>query len=102
MVAGAPKLQARQVIVQGLIAFIDAGGVVLNVGTKSGLKAGDRLSVERVIKEIKDPATGAVLRRMSSKIGMVEVTELDEGSAVARIVDGSGFKVGDVAKTVTQ
>jgi len=85
-----------------MVAFVDANGVVLNVGAKAGVKAGDRLSVERVTREIKDPSTGAVIRRMSSKIGMVEVTEVDEGSAVAKIVDGKDFKVGDMAKTATQ
>ncbi|MBV9610489.1 MAG: curli production assembly protein CsgG [Acidobacteria bacterium] len=102
VVAGAPKLATRQVLVQGMVAFVDANGVVLNVGSKAGVKAGDRLSVERVTREIKDPSTGAVIRRMSSKIGMVEVTEVDEGSAVAKIVDGKDFKVGDMAKTATQ
>jgi hypothetical protein len=58
--------------------------------------------VERVSQEIKDPATGAVLRRMSSKIGTVEVSDVDEVSAVAKIVDGAGFKVGDLAKTSLQ
>jgi len=102
VVAGAPKLAVRTVLVQGMVAFVDANGVVLNVGAKAGVKAGDRLSVERVTREIKDPSTGAVIRRMSSKIGMVEVTEVDEGSAVAKIVDGKDFKVGDMAKTATQ
>ncbi|HEV8524621.1 MAG TPA: CsgG/HfaB family protein [Terriglobales bacterium] len=96
------KLQTRQVIVSGLVAFIEGANLVLNVGVKSGLKAGDKLSVERVTREIKDPATGAVIRRMASQIGTIEVTELDEGSAVAKILNGAGFKVGDVVKTVTQ
>jgi curli biogenesis system outer membrane secretion channel CsgG len=96
------KLQVRQVTVSGLVAFIEGASLVLNVGMKSGLKAGDKLSVERVTREIKDPSTGAVIRRMASQIGTIEVTELDEGSAVARIVSGAGFKVGDVVKTVTQ
>jgi len=102
VVAGAPKLAVRTVQVEGMVAFVDASGVVLNVGAKAGVKAGDRLSVERVTREIKDPSTGKVIRRMSSKIGTVEVTEVDEGSAVAKIVDGTGFKVGDMAKTTTQ
>lgn len=102
VIAGAPKLQARQVIVQGMLAYVEPTSVVLNVGAKSGLKTGDQLSVERVTKEIKDPSTGQILRRMTAKIGVVEVTELDENSAVAKVVSGNGFKVGDVAKTVTQ
>ena len=102
LIAGAPKLSARTITVEGLVAFVDAGTVVLNVGSKSGLKNGDQLAVERVTREIKDPATGKVLRRMSDKIGVIQVTSVDDNSAEAKIVNGSGFKVGDTAKTTTQ
>ncbi len=102
LIQGADKLSARTITVEGLVAFVDAGTVVLNVGSKSGLKAGDQLAIERVTREIKDPVTGKVLRRMSDKIGVIQVTSLDDNSAEAKIVTGSGFKVGDVAKTTTQ
>lgn len=102
LIADAPKLQARTITVQGMLAFVDKNGVVVNVGKKAGLKAGDKLSVERVTREIKDPSTGAVIRRMTSQVGTIEITDVDEGSAEAKIVNGSGFKVGDVVKTVTQ
>ena len=102
VIAAKGKLQARTVVVEGLVAAVDAGSVVLNVGAKAGLKVGDQLSIERVAKEIADPATGKVIRRMTSKIGVIQVTDVDDVSAVAKIVSGSGFKVGDLAKTVTQ
>lgn len=102
LIAGNEKLKVRTVVVQGLVAFVDGSQVVLNVGAKSGLKVGDQLSVERVTSEIKDPATGQVIRRMTNKIGVVEVTEVDDASAVCKIVSGSGFQVGDAVKTVTQ
>ncbi len=96
------KLKVRQVVVEGLVALVEGDQVILNVGAKTGLKAGDQLSVERVTREIKDPATGQVIRRMTSKIGVVQVTEIDDISAVCKTVSGAGFKVGDAVKTVTQ
>ena len=96
------KLTTRVVNVSGVVAFADSSKVVLNVGSKNGVKVGDRLSVERVSQEIKDPATGQVLRRMSSKVGELEVTEVDDVSSVAKILSGQGFKVGDLAKTPAQ
>ena len=102
LVAGAPKLVARTIVVEGLVAAVDGGQVVLNVGSKSGLKVGDQMNIERVTKEIKDPATGQVIRRMTTPVGVIKITDVDAGSAVATIVSGSGFKVGDAAKTVTQ
>jgi curli biogenesis system outer membrane secretion channel CsgG len=102
VVAGKEKLQTRTVVVQGLVAAVDGGQVVLNVGAKSGVKVGDELSVERVSKEIKDPATGQVLRRLSNSIGVVKVTDVDDVSSVCTAVSGTGFKVGDAVKTKTQ
>jgi curli biogenesis system outer membrane secretion channel CsgG len=102
VIAGKDKLTVRTIVVQGLVAAVDGGQVILNVGSKSGVKVGDELSVERVSKEIKDPATGQVLRRMSSTIGVVKVADVDDVSAVCSVVSGTGFKVGDAVKTKTQ
>jgi curli biogenesis system outer membrane secretion channel CsgG len=96
------KLVARTVTVEGLIAAVDGGQIILNVGSKAGVKVGDQLTVERVSKEIKDPSTGKVIRRMSTSVGVVKVTDVDDISAVATTVSGTGFKTGDAVKTVTQ
>ncbi len=102
LVADNTKLEARTISVEGLVAAVDGGQVILNVGGKAGLKKGDQLTVERVTKEIKDPATGQVIRRMSSQVGVITLTDVDDISAVGTPVSGSGFKVGDAVKTVTQ
>jgi curli biogenesis system outer membrane secretion channel CsgG len=102
LIADNSKLQTRTVKVEGLVAAVDGGQIVLNVGAKAGLKVGDQLSVERITKEIKDPATGQVLRRMSSQVAVIKLTDVDDVSAVGSIVTGSGVKVGDACKTVTQ
>ena len=102
LVADNTKLSVRTIVVSGLVAAVDGGQVVLNVGAKAGVKVGDQLNVERVTKEIKDPATGQVIRRLSSPVGVVKVTDVDDISAVCVAVSGTGFKVGDAVKTVTQ
>jgi len=102
VIAGKEKLVARTIAVEGLVAAVDGGQVILNVGAKAGVKVGDQLSVERVSKEIKDPATGKVLRRMSTQIGLVKVTDVDDVSSVCSVVSGTGFKTGDAVKTKTQ
>jgi len=102
LIADAPKLQARVIKVEGLIAAVDGGQIVLNVGSKTGLKVGDQLTVERVTKEIKDPTTGQVIRRLATQVGVIKVTDIDEISAVCVAVSGSGFQAKDVVKTITQ
>ncbi|PYY16436.1 MAG: hypothetical protein DMG61_04365 [Acidobacteria bacterium] len=66
VIADKDKLQVRQVVVEGLVAAVDGGQIILNVGAKAGVKVGDQLSVERVSREIKDPASGKVIRRIYS------------------------------------
>jgi curli biogenesis system outer membrane secretion channel CsgG len=102
VIAGKDKLVTRTIIVEGLVAAVDSGQVILNVGTKNGVKVGDELNVARVTREIKDPATGKVLRKMSTPVGVVKVTDVDDISAVCTPLSGNGFKVGDAVKTVTQ
>lgn len=102
LIADSSKVEVRTIVVQGLVAAVDSGQVILNVGAKDGVKVGDQLTISRVTREIKDPATGQVIRRMASPIGVVRAIDVDDNSAVCDPVSGAGFKVGDAAKTVTQ
>jgi curli biogenesis system outer membrane secretion channel CsgG len=95
LVADAPKVTVQAVKIDGLVASVDGGQIVLNVGTKAGVHSGDLLEVVRATKEIKDPATGAVIRRLTTTVGVVKATDVDDGSAVCTAVSGSGFQVGD-------
>ena len=98
------KLKARAPqAVEGVVAAVEGNMIIVNVGGKTGLKVGDELSVERVTREIKDPTTGQVLRKMSTRIAVIELTEVDEVSSVAKIAAGGNpIKVGDMVKTVAQ
>jgi curli biogenesis system outer membrane secretion channel CsgG len=84
--------------VSALVADVAGNQIIVNKGTRDGFKVGMTLSVERVTKEVKDPATGRLLRKVSSPIGQVQITEIDAQSAVAKVLKGQGFKVGDVVK----
>ena len=98
LVSQSGKVEATQISINGLVADATGNEVVINVGKASGVTLGMRLLVERVSREIKDPATGAVLRKVTAPVGEVEVTQVDDASAVARIVSGQGFTVGDMVK----
>lgn len=94
------KLRVRQVTVQGLVAAVEGDQIVLNVGSKNGLKVGDRLAAERVTREVKDPASDRVIRRLTAPVGVLRIVDVDELSAVATIVSGAGFKIGDIVKSI--
>ncbi len=82
-----------------MVAHVDGGTVILNVGTAQGVKVGDKLKVLRVTSTVKDPATGKVLRELTQEIGTVQVAEADEGSSVASFITGSGAQIGDIVRS---
>lgn len=93
------KLPAAPVVaVDGLVADVSGSTLILNVGSSVGLKAGDVLKVSRTGREIKDPATGKVLRRIDSDLGQVTLTEVEAGSSVGTYAGTAGVKVGDHVK----
>jgi len=70
----------------------------VNVGTSGGVKVGDVLQVARTGREIKDPATGKVLRRTDTELGTLRITQADASSAEGTYTGQPGVKVGDHVK----
>ena len=95
----ASSLPTRKVEVTGLVADVSGKTIILNVGSKTGLKVGDKLEISHAGRTIKDPATGKVLKTITSKIGDATITEIDADSATAAFAGDTLPKVGDVAKT---
>jgi hypothetical protein len=102
VISNASRIAVRTITVDGLIAAVEDGQIVLNVGRRAGVNVGDQLEVVRVTKEIKDPDTGTVIRRLTSSIGIIKATDVDDASAVCAPVSGSNFQVGDRVKSIAQ
>jgi curli biogenesis system outer membrane secretion channel CsgG len=95
----AGAMPTRAVVVSGLIADASPDGtVVLNVGSRGGVKKGDQLQVKRQTRVIKDPATGRTLRAIEDAVGTVTITDVDEQSAVGKFQGATKPQVGDVVK----
>ena len=95
LVADAPKLTVEAVKIDGIVAAVDGGQIILNIGSGAGIKVGDQFEVIRVTKEIKDPTTGEVIRRLTTTVGFIRATDVDAKSSVCVPVSGSGFQEGD-------
>ena len=95
------RIEVRQIVVEGLVAALDGDLIILNVGGNAGAKVGDRMQIERVTREIRDPVTDAIIRRLSSPVGTIELIDVDAISSIGRIVSGTDFQTGDLAKTTT-
>jgi curli biogenesis system outer membrane secretion channel CsgG len=104
IVAAAPQVAAIPAVaprVNAVIADITGNQVVLNKGGNDGFRPGMILSVERVIKTVRDPSTGKVLRVVSQSIGRVQLVDVDSGSSIGKVITGrvSSMRVGDRAKS---
>ncbi|MEN9215812.1 MAG: CsgG/HfaB family protein [Gloeomargarita sp. HHBFW_bins_162] len=84
--------------VVAIIADVTQRQVIINKGAKDGLKPGMLMSVERVVREVKDPQTGKVLHKHTQPIGRIQLTKVEAGSAIGQILAGQVLKVGDIAK----
>ena len=91
----AGRLPKHEVNISGLVADVNGQQLVLNVGSQGGVKVGDVLQVSHAGREIRDPASGKVLRRMDSAIGTVTITEVDASSSVGRFSGSGPVQVGD-------
>ena len=96
--ANASRLPTTTVSINGLVADVSGNSLVLNIGSRSGVKVGDKLTVARVGREIRDPATGKVIRRVEERLGEVTISEVDEASSVGNYSGTGAVKVGDAVK----
>jgi hypothetical protein len=60
---------------------------------------GDKLDIMRMVREVKDPATGKVIRRIENSVGSITITDVDQQSAVGKFSGAGPAKVGDTVST---
>ena len=95
----ASALPMHKVEFTGLVADVTGNTLVLNIGSKDGIKVGDTVDISRPVKTVKDPTSGKVLRTITNKMGTATVTDVDAGSATANYTGSAAAKVGDEVKS---
>ena len=81
-----------------LVADVDGNTITLNKGKNAGFKTGQKITISRKGKVIKDPQTGKVLKIKYEKIGAIELTAVEDSYAEGKVISGSGFNVGDIVR----
>lgn len=94
----AAALPTQQVQISGEVADVTGNTLVLTVGSKAGVKVGDQLTISRKVKDVKNPATGAVIKTIVDQLGTATVTEVEDLSSTATYNGSTPPKVGDLAK----
>ncbi len=79
--------QLEKVPWQGSVMLAKSDKVVINRGSREGVKNGDRFDVG-IAEDLVDEDTGEVLDTEISKVGLVEVTEVKEKIATCKPIEG--------------
>jgi curli biogenesis system outer membrane secretion channel CsgG len=96
----AATLPTKVVTISGLVADVAGDGtVIINVGSQAGVKVGDRLEIAHKVREVRDPSTGKVIRRVEDRLGDLTITEVDEQSSVGKFSGPRPPSVGDTVKS---
>lgn len=96
----APSIPVKKLIIDAVVADVTGNTIVINVGSKGGVKVGDKLSLRRPGREIKDPVTGKVIKRIEDPLGDLTIAEVDELSATGTYTGIGKPRVGDAARSV--
>jgi curli biogenesis system outer membrane secretion channel CsgG len=94
LAAEAPKIRENIAAITALVADVSGNQLVINVGTAGGVRIGTEYVVVRPGREIKDPATGSVLRHETTPVGKIKITSADDRSATGTLT-GDAAHVGD-------
>jgi hypothetical protein len=81
------------------VADASTSDIIINVGSSAGVKVGDKLLITRVVRVIKDPATGKPLRSIEDPVGQLTITSVDATSAVGSFSGSGKPQTGDTVKS---
>jgi hypothetical protein len=95
LLALADKIPFAKYRVRGLIADVSGKELILNVGSRDGLKIGDTFQVRHQVRVILVPLPGAGVREVTEDVGSATVTALEPGSATAVFSGPGPIAVGD-------
>jgi len=80
----------------GTLIVADDGTLVIRAGSQAGLKSGDILTVFRARTA---KAGNEVLTVGEDQIGKIRLTSVGDSASSAAVVEGSGFKTGDIVRS---
>jgi len=100
-VAEKVKLKLNDLPFQGKLLAVDGPLLIVKAGHRSRLKEGTQLAVDHISVALVEPDSGRVLAYKASKIGIIKLTShQNEYLSSAKVVSGSGFQIGDLAKPI--
>lgn len=95
LVKSEAKVPALKRSLLGKVADVDGETLVINIGSEQGAQVGDVLTVERILKVVKDPDTGEVIEEKTQTIGTVRLTTVRAKASTGTFTGAGAPKAGD-------
>ncbi len=83
---------------QGRVVKVESGRIYINAGYNMNIGMDSVFTVYSKGEELIDPASGLSLGSTLNRSGTVRVTQVSDKFSIAEVIEGSGFKRGDVVK----
>ena len=83
---------------QGSVVKAEPGRIYINGGFNMGISMDSIFTVYSKGEELIDPTTGLSLGSALTRSGTVRVSQVSDKFSIAEIIEGSGFKRGDIVK----
>ncbi len=83
---------------KAVVADVDGNSISLNKGKEIGLQVGQKVTIWRQGKVIKDPNSGKILKIKYKTVGEIKLNMVEQGYAEGTVVSGTGFTVGDIVR----
>lgn len=81
-----------------VVVKVEGDRVFINAGVNENIRLGDVFTVYSPSEDLIDPSTGLNLGRSQSRMGTIEVIDVQEKFSIATIKSGGGMKRGDLVK----
>ena len=82
---------------QPKIASLKGHQVYINAGKRFGAYTGQEFTVVRINRRVRAPENGYFIGYRADFVGVVRITKLSDNFAMATVISGGGFRVGDTA-----
>lgn len=79
----------------GKVADVEGDTLTVTIGDDQGVRVGDVMSVEGVVKVIRDPDTGSILEQRYTRVGTLRILSVSAHTATGRFEGKLPPKVGD-------
>ncbi len=88
---------SRDTAIEGAVAAVEGSEVYLNVGSSSGVQVGDVFTIEKIVREVRDPATKEVLDVVTAPLGELKISSVRDKIAIGTFSGATMPKPGDRA-----